>query len=74
MSGYAGQVREYLDYCRKAARELKLRGSELNPKYHPTADGCAKQVPHGGDTEKARKIRQAFRDATEPPASEAGAA
>ena len=64
MSTYAGPVREYLAYCRKAAAELDAAGSSLDPKYHPTADGAAKMIPNGGDAGRAKAIRQAFRELT----------
>jgi hypothetical protein len=34
VSDYTGAVREYLAYCRRAAAELKLRGSALDERYH----------------------------------------
>lgn len=61
-SDYDGPVREYLRYCRKAAAELALKGSSLDPKYHPTEAGACKLLHHGGDQAEAKKIRQAFRD------------
>lgn len=57
---YEPAVREYLRYCRKAAAELKLQGSSLDPKYHPTADGAVKMIPHNGVPADAKKIREAF--------------
>lgn len=68
MNDYDGPVREYLAYCKRAAAELQLKGSSLDPKYHPTADGAVKMIPHNGDKTEARKIREAFREATEGPA------
>ena len=65
MTDYDAPVREYIRYCRKAAAELALKGSSLDPRYHPTADGAVKCIPHNGDTAEAKKIRQAFREATE---------
>jgi hypothetical protein len=65
MSDFAGPVREYLAYCKRAAAELKLQGSQLDPKYHPTADGAVKMIPHGGDATRAKEIRAAFRELTE---------
>ena len=65
MSDYATQVREYLVYCRRAAMQLTARGSSLEPKYHPTADGCVKLIPHNSVPAEARKIREAFRELTE---------
>ena len=60
MNGYATQVREYLAYCRWAGAWLEARGSSLDPRYNPTADGAVKQIP--GD---AKAIRQAYKDVTE---------
>lgn len=65
MNDYDGPVREYLRYCRQAAAELTLKGSSLDPKYHPTADGAVKMIPHRGEMAEAKKIRQAFCEATE---------
>ena len=64
MSDYTPQVREYLAYCRRAAAELEARGSNLDPKYHPTEAGCLKLV-HGD----AKAIRQAYREVTAAPVS-----
>ena len=64
MNDYDGPVREYLRYCQRAAAELRLQGSSLDPKYHPTADGAVKMIPHRSHTAEARKIREAFREAT----------
>lgn len=61
---YDGPVREYLRYCKRAAAELQLKGSSLDERYHPTADGAVKMIPHNGDKTEARKIREAFREAT----------
>ena len=61
---YAGQVRDYLAYCGQAAREMEARHSHLDPKYHPSADGAAKVISHGGDGARADAIRQAFADLT----------
>ena len=62
MTGYTGPVREYLAYCKWAAAWLSERGSSLDPKYHPTADGAVKMIPHGGVPAEAKRIREAFRD------------
>jgi len=64
VSDYDGPVREYLSYCRRAAAELDAQGSSLDLKYHPTADGAVKMIPHGGDAARAKEIRQAFRELT----------
>jgi hypothetical protein len=66
VNDYTGPVGEYLNYCKKAAAELKLKGSSLDERFHPTADGAVKMVPHNGDKTEARKIREAFRDLTSP--------
>ena len=58
MSDYGQQVRDYLAYCRQAWKELR---GNLDPRYHPTADGAVKLIPHNGDPAEARKIREAFR-------------
>jgi hypothetical protein len=68
VNDYDGPVREYLRYCKRTAAELALKGSSLDPKYHPTADGAVKMIPHNGDQAEARKIRQAFRDVAGGPA------
>ena len=65
MNEYTEQVRDYLRYCRQSAREMEAAGSQLDPKYHPTVEGCVKQIPHGGDTAKAALIKAAFRELTE---------
>ena len=73
MNDFEPAVRVYLRYCKQAAAELKLQGSHLDPKYHPTADGAVKMIPHGGDAGDAAKIRQAFRDlAGDKPAATRG--
>lgn len=63
MNGYDEHVRDYLASCRRAAAELRERGSALDPRYHPTEGGCCKFIPHKGDAAEARKIREAFRAA-----------
>ena len=62
MNDYTEQVREYLAYCRRAAATLASRGSALDPKCHPTADGACRLIPHGSVPAEARKIREAFRE------------
>ena len=64
---YDGPVREYIRYCRKATAELTLKGSSLDPRYHPTEAGACKMIPHDGSPAEAKKIREAFREATEGP-------
>jgi hypothetical protein len=63
MSDYDGPVRDYLAYCKRAAAELKLQGSSLDPKYHPTEAGCLKLVYYRTPAE-AQEIRRAFRELT----------
>jgi hypothetical protein len=46
------QVERYLDDC----AQIKW----LNPKYHPTAAGACKMIPHNGDKETAALIKAAF--------------
>ena len=58
---YEPAVRGYLADCKLAAAELAAAGSSLDRKHHPTADGAAKMIPHGGSPAEAAKIRQAFR-------------
>jgi hypothetical protein len=57
---YTGQVREYLAYCEDARRHLEACGGRLDPRYHPTAEGAVKMIPHGADRAAADAIRQAF--------------
>ena len=59
MSDFEPAVREYLKYCRKAAAELKLAGSHLDPKLHPTESGAVKLIY--GD---AKQIREAYERVT----------
>lgn len=63
MNDYDGPVREYLRYCKRAAAELKLQGSHLEPKYHPTEAGLLRLVYHRTPAE-AEALRKAFREAT----------
>ena len=64
VNNYDGPVREYLRYCKRAAAELKLKGSHLDPKYHPTEAGCLRLVFHRTPAE-AQEIRQAYRAITD---------
>lgn len=48
MNTYEDQVREYLAYCRRVAAELRLRGSALDPRYHPTEAGVGAHDPAPG--------------------------
>lgn len=66
-AAHAERVREYLRYCKRAAAELKLQGSSLDPKYHPTEAGCVKLVWHRTPAE-AQEIRRLFRELTGAPA------
>ena len=61
---YEPHVRAYLLACKHAAAELEAHGSALDPRYHPTADGAAKFIPHNSVPAEAAKIRQAFREMT----------
>ena len=63
MTDYADEVRGYLDYCRRAARELKLKGSALDPKYNPTEGGACKMIYHRTPAE-AQEIRRAYKTLT----------
>ena len=56
---YAGQVREYLAYCEAARDQLEPRGGRVDPRYHPSADGAVKMIPHGSDRARADAIRRA---------------
>jgi len=59
MSDYDQQVRDYLAYCRQAWKELR---GNLDPRYHPTADGAVKLIAHNGVAAEAKRIREAFRE------------
>ena len=61
MSDYDQQVRDYLAYCRQAWKQLR---GNLDLRYHPTAEGAVKMIPHNGVPAEARKIREAFRELT----------
>jgi hypothetical protein len=63
-AGYAGQVREYLAYCADARGQVEARGSGVDARYHPSADGAVKMIPHGSDRVRAEAIRQAFAELT----------
>ena len=62
-AAYAAEVAAYLDYCQDAWRQMR---GQLDPQYHPTEDGAVKLIFHRGDKAEAEKIRQAFRDLTQP--------
>ncbi len=55
MNGYEDRVRDYLRYCKRAAAELKLQGSHLDKRHHPTPEGACKVI--WGD---AKLIREAY--------------
>jgi hypothetical protein len=61
---YAGQIREYLAYCEDARAQLEARGGRVDPRYHPSADGAVKMIPHGSDRARADAIRRAFGELT----------
>jgi len=75
-SPYAGQVRDYLAYCENARAELEARGGRLDPRYHPSADGAVKMIPHGSDRARQAAIRLAYAELTSgvkpEPEAEAG--
>ena len=58
---YAAEVRAYIADCQR-------HRAQLDPAYHPTADGAVKMIPHGGNPEEAEQIRQTFTAATSPAA------
>jgi hypothetical protein len=61
---YAGQIREYLAYCEAAREQLEARRGRVDPRYHPSADGAVKMIPHGSDKARAAAIRRAFSELT----------
>jgi hypothetical protein len=61
---YACQVREYLAYCEAARGQLEARGGSLDRKYHPTAGGAVRMIPHTGDRARAAEIRRTFAELT----------
>jgi hypothetical protein len=61
---YADQVREYLAYCEAARAQVEARGGRVDPRYHPSADGAVKMIPHGSDRARADVIRRAFGELT----------
>ena len=58
---YESAVRDYFADCELAAAELAAAGSCLDRRWHPTADGAVKMIPHHGDSAEAAKIRLVFR-------------
>ena len=62
---YEAEVRAYLADCHR-------HRAQLDPAYHPTADGAVKMIPHGGRTEDAGQIRQAFAALAAAPAHRYG--
>jgi hypothetical protein len=61
---YARQVREYLAYCEAARGQLEACGVRVDPRYHPSADGAVKMIPHGSDRARAAAIRRTFGELT----------
>jgi Protein of unknown function (DUF3631) len=65
---YAAEVRAYIADC------LRHR-AQLDPAYHPTADGAVKLIPHGGNADVSDRIRlladcrTVFRDADALPST-----
>jgi hypothetical protein len=59
---YEADVRAYIADCQR-------HRSQLDPKYHPTADGAVKMIPHNGNAEAAEQIRQTFTALTSPAAT-----
>jgi hypothetical protein len=59
---YVPKVREYLAYCEQSAVWIEARGSTLDLRYHPAADGAVKMIAHDGNPAKAEMIRKAFRE------------
>lgn len=59
------QVRDYLKYCKRAGAELKLRGSHLDKRYHPTEAGCLRLV-YAHTPADAEALRQAYQKLTAP--------
>jgi hypothetical protein len=64
MTDWTAQVAGYLAYCKRAAAELKERGSSLE--NHPSPEGAVKLIPHRGDPAEAKAIRAAFTELAEP--------
>ena len=62
---FEAEVRGYVADC------LRLR-AQLDPAYHPTANGAVKLIPHSGDAEEAERIRQTFATVTSLTEPEAG--
>jgi hypothetical protein len=56
---YQALVEAYIDGC------LAMRG-QLDPAYHPTADGAVKLIPHRGDPAQADLIRATYTALTSP--------
>ena len=50
---YAAKVRAYIADCLR-------HSAQLDPAYHPTADGAVKLIPHGRDADEAERIRATF--------------
>ena len=56
---YQAPVEDYITAC------LAMRG-QLDPTYHPTADGAVKMIPHRGNPAAADDIRATFTALTSP--------
>lgn len=61
------QARGYLRYVRRAGAELKLRGSHLDKRYHPTEAALLKLV-YARTPAEAEALKQAYRKLTAPAA------
>lgn len=69
MTDYEAEVRGYLKYCRVASAELRLAGSHLDKRYHPTLAGCLRLVYGDADL-----IREAYVKVTRSSDEKGGAA
>jgi hypothetical protein len=43
---------------------MEACGGRIDPRYHPSADGAVKMIPHQSDRVRADAIRQAFGELT----------
>ena len=50
--------------ARTAREQLEACGGRLDPRYHPSADGAVKMIPHGSDRARADVIRRVFGELT----------
>jgi hypothetical protein len=64
---YEAEVCGYLAYCKRAAAELKLRRSRLDPKMHPSEGGAVKLIYGDG-----KLIREAYANVTSGSDEEGG--